>query len=29
VLISTMNDIPGYEVTEVLGDGTAVKIEKR
>ena len=29
MLISTMNDIPGYEVTEVLGDGTAVKIEKR
>jgi hypothetical protein len=29
VLISTMNDIPGYEVTEVLGDVTAVKIERR
>ena len=29
MLISTMNDIPGYEVTEVLGDGTAVKIQKR
>jgi uncharacterized protein YbjQ (UPF0145 family) len=41
VLISTMNDIPGYEVTEVLGAemgqnwteicayGTAVKIQKR
>lgn len=35
MLITTGNDLPGYEITEVLGEteicayGTAVKITKR
>jgi hypothetical protein len=26
MILSTVNDLPGYEITEVLGEGTAVRI---
>jgi len=29
MLISTMNDIPGYEVTEVLGEGFGLTVRSR